>query len=240
MSLTLLPPTTISFTKPTAHCPCPPNPSPKHPRNPRQLMQMGAADVACKWFIRACHVDGDFQDNQRPWRQTPQQDDDDDTITTTDTHRPRTMPMRHINPAQVSKHTWAPLWFSDMETRCHIADSGVATKRWMTTSGCHSSLFILGHWWAPPFPPSSWPTCLQITPNKQNPRMMTITNNNPAPWRMTHHNKHGMAMRPGHATTSQWPHAKTSQQRHAMPTCGHTWTQQGWGTTYSRCSVSSE
>jgi len=51
-----------------------------------------------------------------------------------------------------------PIHFSDTESRCHVADSDVATKRWMTTSFV---IVVRRPWWVPPIPCSSQPTLLR-------------------------------------------------------------------------------
>jgi len=51
-----------------------------------------------------------------------------------------------------------PIHFSDTESRCHVADSDVATK-WRTTMSF--VVVVRRPWWVPPIPCSSQPTLLR-------------------------------------------------------------------------------
>ena len=44
----------------------------------------------------------------------------------------------------------SPLPFFDMESRCHITDSDVATKQWMRTASSFVVVLFMTPWWAPP------------------------------------------------------------------------------------------
>jgi len=115
----------------------------------------------------------DKNDMATPHKQVNRHPQDVGNVTMTMWHHHLTVTMHNIITVQTR---WvcpslSPLPFFDTESRCHVTNSDVATKQWMTMALSFIVVLFMTSWWPSPLPTHlTWPT------NRQQHNPVTTLN----------------------------------------------------------------
>jgi len=185
---------------------------------PHQWRHHQTTDMACKRFIWPCHIDGDFQDDQQPWHQTPQWDSNDNTTTPLMLTDHEQCPCgTSTQPRWVNKPRPPMIFSYGNQVPCHWQWCGN-----QTTNNDMWSSFIVVYAMTPMSTPL--PTFVLTHPPTDHPQQTTPMDDDPHKWWPGTHKQ-----QPSTTNMAQWrdqdmqwwPHVKTSQQQHTMMSGGH-------------------